>query len=209
MEFQIKKVENEENAVISKEELSKRMLSWPDSYYQEREASVRTLLLQEANRLHLTPEDNEIRERLLRYRYPNLLKQENKNMDSFLKTWMEFRFLVENGGFFIKKKQKNARRVLEDMGYFAMESEQERRLLYQEIRHLGMLYISLCQEDSGYHSIALGFGRLSDEKLARKIANEFETVAVAAPEKIGMTKELSIWTQALMDALREIFPNTV
>ncbi len=209
MEFQIRKQEPQRVSQISKEELDRRMISWPDAYYQEREPEVRRAMLEEAERLNLTPEDNAIRRQIFERRYPNLKKNDAQMYDSFLKVWMEFRFAVENGGFFQRKLQKNAQKVLEETGYLLMTTEQEKRMLYQEIRHLGLLYISLCQEDAGYNSVIMGFGHLSDEKLTRKITAEFKSVAIEAPKKLGMTEELSIWTEALTDTIREIFPNAV
>ncbi len=208
MEFQIRKQEAARVTAIEAAELEKRMLTWPEAFYQEREPEIRVAMLEEADRLGLTPEDNAIRRALFEQRYPNLQKQEAKLLDTYLKVWMEFRFEVENGsGFFLKKRQKSAKKALAEMGYDRAQTEQEKRLLYQEIRHLGFLYISLCQEDSGYNSVILGFGHLSDEKLAVKITNEFRTVACLAPEKLGMTEELALWTEALSGVIREVFPN--
>ncbi len=208
MEFQIRKPDTVREAVISKEELDKRMLSWPDSFYLEREPKIREEMLLEAERLKLTEEDNVIRRRIFEKRYPNLHKKSETNMDTYLRVWMEFRFVVENGsGFFLKKTIKEAKKALSNMGYDDIRSEQERRLFYQELRHLGLLYISLCQEDSGYNSVILGFGHLSDEKLAVKILNEFRTVGVMAPEKLGMEEELKLWRDALIDVASEVFPD--
>lgn len=50
-------------------DLQQKMLNWPDCYYREREPRIRKQLLDEADRQHLTPEDNGMRRKLFTLRY--------------------------------------------------------------------------------------------------------------------------------------------
>lgn len=206
MEFQIHKSARKET--VSRTEIQQRLLNWPDSYYREREPEVRLAMLMEADRQGLTPKDNEIRRKIFEKRYPNYRKGKFEQADLYLKAWIEMRFQAENGsGFFAKKHRREALKALRDFGYFDAQNEGERHLIYQEIYHLGLLYISLCQEDKGYNSILFGFGQISDEKLIRKIGNEFYTVAVTAPTKNQIVEECRMWTEALTAAYSDMFPD--
>ncbi len=206
MEFQIRKKENKEK--VSDQEIQQRLLNWPDCYYRERDPGIRHKLLEEADRQGLTPEDNKIRHKMFKTRYPNFGKRSQPETDNYLKAWMEMRFEVENGGgIFERKRKKEALKALNGMGYFDPKTDQEKKLLYQELYHLGLLYISLCQEDKGYNSIIFGFGQISDDKLAHKIASEFKDVAVIAPGKVGLTQECKMWTAALTEAFSDMFPD--
>lgn len=206
MEFQIRKKQKKD--VSTDQEIQQRLLNWPDSYYRERDPKIRYRMLEEADRQNLTPEDNLIRHKIFKKRYPNFGKKSLSEVDTYLKAWMEMRFEVENGGgFFTKTRKKEALKALNEMGYFDPKSDQEQHLLYQELYHLGLLYISLCQEDKGYNSIVLGFGHLSDDKLIRKIAAEFRDVAAIAPTKVGLVEECSMWTKALSEAFSDIYPD--
>lgn len=206
MEFQIRR--KEKKKATADEDIQKRLLNWPDSYYRERDPKIRYQMLEEADRQNLTPEDNVIRHQMFKKRYPNFGKRNQPEADTYLRAWMEMRFEVENGGgLFAKTRKKEALKALNGMGYFDPKSTEESNLLYQELYHLGLLYISLCQEDKGYNSILFGFGQISDDKLARKIASEFKAVAVVAPGKVGLTKECRMWTSALREAFSDIFPD--
>lgn len=190
------------------DEIRQKMLNWPDCYYREREPEKRLAMLDEADRLHLTEEDNIFRRKLFAVRYPDAADGKKK-LDNFIKLWIEMRYLYENrGGFFRKNPNpKRLRKVLDQIGYFDLQNQSERNLMAQELQHLGMLYIALCQEDKQYGSLILGFSKMSDERLVAKIAGEFRTVAVYVPELYQMQEECKLLKNALTDAWCGMFPD--
>lgn len=204
----IRKPEGKKKTSLSDEELEKRLLNWPESYYKESEPEIRRQILEKATEKEMTAEDNEIRRKFFDRRYPNFGKRDLPGLDLYLRTWMDFRFAAENSSAFaVKKRKKELLKSLSNMGYFDAETEQEKRILYQEIRQLGLLYIRYCLKDRGYNSVILGFGQLSDDKLTKKIGNEFVDVAVRAPSRVGIKEECKIWSEALIDAFSEAFPD--
>lgn len=210
MEFSLKRKAKTQEGLLTEEELSKRFLTWPDSFYKERSPKLRWQMLNRADELGLTKEENPVRKKFFLARYPGMEKRGEESEDLYLKAWMEFRFQAQNaGGLFAKKKKAEALKVLKDMGYFDARTEEEKRFLAQELTHLGLLYISLCHEDKGYTSIVFGVGNLSDESIMRKIGSEFRTVAVNAPKMLGIENECQIWTESLMGAYNEIYPGEV
>ncbi|HUM82868.1 MAG TPA: hypothetical protein PLN48_03720 [Lachnospiraceae bacterium] len=207
MEF--KKAEKKE--VITDAEVKSRMNAWPDCYYRERDARVRRQLLDEASRENLTPEENKMREVLWNKRYKNA-GPGSPMTDLYLKTWLDFRFISENlGGLFgNKSNRKKALEALKCLGGEELESfgSAGDNILYQEIYHLGMLYISLCQEDRNYKSLVFGLGSISDDRLISKIAAEFRSVAIKVPKETGLTKECGLWTRALTAAFSDAYPDS-
>lgn len=188
------------------EEIRRRLLNWPDVYYRERDPGIRKRLLDEADNQGLTPEENVIRRRLYELRYP----QKGEVKDTFLRAWLEMRFLTDNNGgiLFRGKDPAKVHKIMKSIGFDGnMGDRTYRQLLYMEIYHLGMLYGSLCTEDRNYSSRLLGFGSLSEEKLALKIASEFRDIAADVPKSFGVAKEYEIWTQAILEAYTDLFPD--
>ncbi|MEE3420192.1 MAG: DUF6553 family protein [Lachnospiraceae bacterium] len=207
MEFSIRGQAKKKEGLLTEEELAKRFLNWPDAFYQERSPKIRLQMLDRADELGLAKEENALRRQILLARYPALAKKGAESPDLYLRAWMEFRFEAHNaGGPFARKKRAEALQVLKDMGYFQAETEEEKRLLAQEISHLGTLYISLCHEDKGYTSVVFGLGSLSQDTIVRKIATEFRSVAIDAPRKLSLEKECEIWTRSLVSAFQALYP---
>lgn len=188
------------------EDIRRRMLNWPDCYYREREPQVRKALLDEADAEGLTKEENRIRRKLYERRYPS----KGPTKDSFLKAWLDVRFLKErDSGLFKGPNPKKLMKVLDEIGFDELgEDRVYRGILYQEVYHLGLLYASLCQEDKGYSSIIFGIGTLSEDKLAGKIGAEFRDIAIEIPKKFNLEdSKYSLWTDALTDAYCDMFPD--
>ena len=189
-----------------REEIRRRLLSWPDCYYRERDPKIRLEMLDEADAEGLTPEDNAVRRRLHEIRYPS----SGPVKDTFLKAWLDMRFLRDNSGsfFFRGKDPKKLDKVLAPLGFAELCGERSKEnLLYQELYHLGMLYASLCQEDKGYSSVLFGIGQLSDDKLGRKIGAEFRDIAVNVPGEYDKENKYELWTRAISDAFCDMFPD--
>ena len=190
----------------SDEEIRRRLLNWPDAYYREREPEIRFRMLEEAENQGLTPEDNVIRRELYEIRYPS----KGNIKDKYLSAWMNMRFMTErnNGVIFRRHDPKKVRDVLGEIGIgVRMDDRRYQQLLYQEIYHLGMLYGALCCEDKQYGSIIFGFGSMSEEKLAFKIARDFKEVGIEIPENYQAGPDYEVWGKALTAAFCDQFPD--
>ncbi len=205
MEFKAKTVPK----TVDPETISAKMNVWPDCYYREMEPAIRRQLLDEASRQGLTPEDNEIREFLFKKRY-----QLGKHgyIDSFLKTWMEFKYVYGsgNGSFSIKKNQKRIRALFKELGEPEIRAMGERavEILSREYEHSGLVYITLSSTDPSYRAVIFGLGSVSEERLAQRITADFVVAAKVIPEQLGMTEELSLWIEAVKRSLRTAYPDT-
>lgn len=181
--------------------------NWPDSYYEERDPENRWRILEAAEAAGLTPEENRIRRELYARRYGR--KHHGIVQDNFLRMWMDFSFFVRNGKpkRALHREQAKIRKILKETGFseFSAADDGSADLLYRELYHLAMLYISVCAEDKGYNAVLLGFGHISNDRLIEKIEHDFREVAIVLPHDWQMEEELKLWTQALCDAFADTF----
>lgn len=202
----------EKKQSVGENDIKTRMNAWPECYYRESEGAVRKKLLDEAIAENLTPKENEIRMYLWQKRYPGMIPGAKTSiLDYYLRTWFDFRYASDNAHSAFSKNRtvKLIRKDMKEMGFDALElyGEAGRNLLYQELYHMGMLYITLCQTDKHYGSVFLGFGKMSDARMVRKIAQEVVKVAYYLPEALNMEEELTLWTKAIDNSFRDYFPN--
>lgn len=189
-------------------DVEQRLLNWPDCYYRERNSLVRKELLDGAEEKGLTAEDNAFRKKLFALRYPGKTGPGGEQIDNYLRAWMDIRFLAESGnGIFSKGNAKKLDRVMEEMGYNLPANQAEENLLYQEFLHLGMLYLSLCQEDKNYNAILFGFGTISEDKQARKVAAEVRKIARTAFRKFNAEEKYRLFGRAIEEAYVSMFPD--
>ncbi len=205
MEFRKREIKKEKNSP----DISQRLLNWPDCYYRERDASIRKQLLDAADENGLTPEDNAFRRRLFEIRYPNEGSPSKPQIDNYLKAWMDLRFLDSDTGGLFRRKLVPVRvqKVLSEMGYDLPSNKREENLLYQELYHLGMLYIALCQEDKNFNALFLGIGTISETTQAKKIASEYRTVAVRVMKKFHAEEAGALFSRAVLQAYEDMFPD--
>ena len=189
--------------------IQQRLLSWPDAYYRERSPQIRMEMLEEAERQGLTPEDNAFRRVLYDLRYDRKHRNpEGSPIDLYIKAWMDIRFLSEQGeGLIFKNNARKLDALMGSLGFDRAKTQAEKNLLYQEFYHLGMLYLSLCIEDKNFNSFILGLGTISEDRQARKIAAEYRKVAITALEKLKRRDEYQIFSQALINAYCDMFPD--
>lgn len=200
-----------ERPASPEEKTKKEMAEWPECYYREREGLQRRELLDEADRNHLTPEENKIRRLLWERRYPGLVNSREKIKDSYLRAWFDFRYAADNasGLFSYKKIVREISRDLEQMGFQAVKEfgETGEAVLYRELYHMAMLYITLCQEDKGYGSLLFGMGKVSEDSVAQRIAKEIVKVVCLVPKKLNLEQECALWTKACLTAFADAYPD--
>ena len=187
------------------------MLSWPDCLYHESEAENRLALLAEAEKEGLTPEDNKIRRFLLDKRYTPGKVKGKPFMDNYLGLWLSLSYSSEN----ISQKgemKKNFRRDIEKkaaalgIGDVDVFGERGDSLLYEEFYQTGMLFINISLNDKMYGAVFLGFGKISDDKMAEKLAYEFLKAAYLSPKAVKFPK-YELWMTALQQSYRDYFPD--
>ena len=181
--------------------------NWPDSYYEERDPVNRRRLLDAADEAGLTPEDNAVRRNLYKKRYGR--ERRGIVQDNYLRMWMDVTFFVRNGNpkRSLRRDQAKIRKILKDTGFaeYAQADERAQQLLYRELYHLAMLYISVCAEDKGYNAVLLGFGHISNDRLIEKIEHDFRDVAVVLPRDWELAEEMALFTRAVSDAFADTF----
>ena len=185
------------------------MNAWPDCFYNEGDAQIRRDLLDEADRQALTPEENALRRRLIDKRYVKVKKDgKMATADMYLRLWFSISFAGDSmrGDKIPKRSEKDIAKELKSLDITTLESEEEKALLYREFHHTATLYFSLSMGDKQYGSVILGFGRMSDQKVAQKIARDVAKVGCTVPELVRFT-HYDIWQKALTDAYRDVFPD--
>jgi hypothetical protein len=192
----------------------KRILAWPDSYYQERDPKKRQAMLELALEEGLSPEEDRIRKELFKIRYPEFEKSNGQYIkDIYLAAWLTFRSIGNglDGILSIRKLNvKEIRAELKRMGFEAMSAygKKGEDLLFLELRHLATLYFYLCREDRQYGSIILGIGTMGDESIAARAGAEAFEVGFYVPKKMGMEEECRLWTRAVSAGYAEVFPDS-
>ena len=198
---------NKKAETIDSAELERRMQAWPDSYYAEREAGIRLALLDEACARGLTPEDNRIRREFFSYRY---VRRKDLYEDRFLRAITELVFI--NGNLKSRfGRGRNIRGVRNAMKLFHEEDakamgENGPDLLSREIYHCAMLYIALCNEDKFYRSLIMGIGRMKEEQVNAKIANDFYAFTVEIPAELQLAEEMRFFTEPTKKAFSDFYP---
>lgn len=61
--------------------------------------------------------------------------------------------------------------------------------------------------DRGFTSLVFGMGQLSEEGIAKKIAEQISAIAFKAPRLLRMEKEFSLLQEAALRAYRQEYPN--
>ena len=195
-----------------KEDLSSRLVRWPECYYDEIDYGTRKAILELADNAGLTPDDNKIRHEIYDLRYSGGKTVDGDPIDSFVRAFMEVKFLIGSSGtgLFKAGKKKKVKKILESINYFDYcgEEESRRKSLYcDELLHMGRLYVTLCRRDKQYGSIMMGLGRMKDGKIVNKIANDIFSVAHEVPASVSMTDEMREWTNALDEAFCSLYPS--
>ena len=201
--------------MTSDRSIEERLLAWPDSYYNEREADIRKQMLDAAIEQKLSPEEDEIRRVVFGMRYPDYGKKTKNGItrDAFLGTWLSMRMIGDSvkSRFSVKSNQKKLRAVLKELGLDKLREQYGKKgedILCLEIYHMAKLYMHLCNEDKQYCSVLLGLGRMKDQNISGKISEDAWKVAYGIPQKLDMVEECAVWTKAIDMAYRELFPDS-
>ena len=143
---------------------------WIESFYNEIDAEKRQAFLREHTG---DPKDelDEFREKLWIARYG---KRKPKN-DAFVGYLMQMKYIAEGGGMSLgAQKRKQAAEVLTGLflgSYDNLDIEKQEMVFY-EIKNAFLKLIGVSKNGRGFTSVVFGMGQLSDESVAKKIADQ-------------------------------------
>lgn len=174
---------------------------WVVQYMYEIDRRKRKEILDEAVAVEgMTPE-NELRTKIYEKRYDS---HKGQDIDHFIAGWMNLSYLRgTTKNFWSKRKIARARREIMDSWQMDMIGEYGdigREILYEELFNMSRLYFDLCRRDKGYNSVFLGLGRINEDTLTVKIANEVFDVAYQTLADTEMTEDFTVFTRAATDA---------
>ena len=84
--------------------------------------------------------------------------------------------------------------------------EDERKVLTLDLTNTFMRYVDVSAGGRGFTSIIFGMGQMSDDSVAKKIADQISTIAFDLPYQLKMQKEFKALQDAAVDAFRERYP---
>ena len=174
---------------------------WVVQYMYEIDRKKRKQILDEAISVEgLTPE-NELRQKIYEKRYDNYNGQD---VDHFIAGWMGLYYLKgTTRNIFSKRKiEKTRAEILDNWQVPLTESYGEigREVLYEELFNMPKVYFDLCRRDKGYNSVLLGLGRIKEDTLTGKIANDVFDVAYQTPADTELVEDFAVFTRAATDA---------
>ena len=123
---------------------------------------------------------------------------------------MELKYISEGGSVDIGgQKKKQAVEIISKLCLFDADrrSAEEQEILLYELKNAFLKFIEVSRGGRGFTSIAFGMGQLSDEGVAKKIADQISSIAFDAPHMLRMDKEFAILQSAALAAFRQEYPN--
>ena len=130
--------------------------------------------------------------------------------DAFVGYLMQLKYIAESGANDIGgQKRKQAVEIITGLCLFDVEKrpEAEQEILLSEITHAFRKFIDVSRNGRGFTSIVFGMGQLSDEGVAKKIAEQISVIAFTAPHMLHMEKEFALLQEAAKRAFRVEYPN--
>ena len=90
----------------------------------------------------------------------------------------------------------------------AMQSEKGyQKILEDELYNVFLKFIQVSRGGRGFTSLVFGMGQLSEEGIAKKIAEQISVIAFKAPRLLRMEKEFTLLREAALRAYRQEYPN--
>ena len=179
--------------------------SWLEAFYQETDANKRWELLKEYGKEGRLSEQ-EYRKKLWLARYG----KRKPSKDAFVGALMELKYLAEGssldpGG----KKKRQGAKILVELNLANAEdlSLEKRNILQSELMNVFLCFIEVSRRGRGFSSMVFGMGQLSEEGIAKKIADQISVIAFEAPHRLHMDREFDLLKEAALNAYRKEYPN--
>ncbi len=178
---------------------------WKDEFYKETDAIKRQELLTRYTEGKQNKEEL-FRERLWVARYG----KRRPVKDNFIGSLMQLKGLIDSSTMDIGgRRKREAARIINDlcMANYIEYTKEEQEILVLELANAFQKYIEVSREGRGFTSVLFGMGQLSDESVAKKIAEQISTIAFAAPHALHMDREFKPLQEAALIAFRSTYPN--
>ena len=79
--------------------------------------------------------------------------------------------------------------------------------MFLEMKNVFLKFIETSKNGRGFTSAVFGLGQLSDEGVAKKIAEQISAIAFYTPHMFHLDREFEIFQNAALSAYREKYPN--
>ena len=185
---------------------------WREAFYQELDAVKRQQMLKEREEVRnigenadRTTAENRFMEKLWIARYG----KRRPKKDAFVGSLMDLKYIAEGGSVDLGgQKRKLAIEIITKLCLFDAEKRNvwEQELLLQELKNAFLKLIDVSRKGRGFTSIVFGMGQLSEESVAKKIADQISMIAFAAPHMLHMDKEFELLQKAALAAFRQEYP---
>ena len=132
--------------------------------------------------------NKELRECLWTARYG---KRKPKK-DLFIGYLMEMKYISESGSTDVGgAKRKQLCKIINNLciDNYEILSEEQRGILKNELKNTFKKFIQVSRGGRGFTSAVFGLGQLSDEGIAKKIAEQISNIAFLTPHMFRMDKE--------------------
>lgn len=117
----------------------------------------------------------------------------------FVKCLMELKYLAEGSTLDLGgDRRRMGARILSALCLAeAMQSEEcYQQILLEELYNVFLKFIQVSRGGRGFTSLVFGMGQLSEEGIAKKIAEQISAIAFQAPRLLRMEKEFSLLQEA-------------
>ena len=177
---------------------------WIESFYNEIDAEKRQAFLKEHTG-DSKDELDEFREKLWIARYG---KRKPKN-DAFVGYLMQMKYLSESAGVdFSGQRKKQAVEIINGLYLLDVENRSpvEQEILQAELKNTFLTFMDVSKKGRGFTSFVFGMGQLSEEGIAKKIAEQISAIAFTMPHKFHMDREFAVLQKAALEAFRQQYP---
>lgn len=177
--------------------------TWIREFYNETDPEARLEIL---NDHKLEDEIGLFMEKLWIARYG---KRKPKK-DLFMGYLMQIKSLSERNAMDIGgSKKKELYEIINGLYLFnaCERSTKEKKILFLEMKNVFLKFIETSKNGRGFTSAVFGLGQLSDEGVAKKIAEQISAIAFYTPHMFHLDREFEIFQNAALSAYREKYPN--
>lgn len=130
--------------------------------------------------------------------------------DLFMGYLMQMKSLSERNAMDIGgSKKKELYEIINGLYLFnaCERSAKEQEILFLEMKNVFLKFIETSKNGRGFTSAVFGLGQLSDEGVAKKIAEQISAIAFYTPHMFHLDREFEIFQKAALSAYREKYPN--
>ena len=188
-------------------------MNWPEDYYRELDGDKRKEWLDQRIEEAGASRETEILQDIWELRYGSKSGKGKRTangapIDKFIKAWLYLTVQAQKKTIFgVKKNKKQVLALAKNLGadrYDQMDDE-ERRLMDAEYLHLFRMIAYLESTDSAYTRKALGFMKLNNQEIRKKITDQFDRVLKELPKKYDLTALFAPLAKAADQALELSF----